>query len=81
MTENKRGESYEGEALRFKVANNIVHSVGMYKEIMKLLSWRMGGGQETLVEDENILRKPEEMVECVRRSYENKFGLALKPLW
>ena len=40
--------------------------------VMEHTRWKTGGGTEMLVEEGKVLRKPEEITECLSRIYEKK---------
>jgi hypothetical protein len=71
-TVNKKVGHAKGEALKIKAGRDIVHSGGMYNRVKEYMGWRSGGGPEMLVENQEVLRKPEEMMECLSRTYEKK---------
>jgi hypothetical protein len=44
----------------------------MYNGVKEYMGWMTGGGPEMLVENVEVLRKPEETTECLIRTYEKK---------
>ena len=62
----------KGEALKIETGRDIEHSGGMYNGVKEYMGWRSGGRPEMLVENGKVLRRPEEMTECLSRTYEKK---------
>ena len=58
--------------MKIKAGRDIEHSGGMYNGVKEYMGWRSRGGPELLVENGDVLRKPEEMTECLSRTYERK---------
>ena len=55
-----------------KAGRDIENSGGMFQGVMEHMGWRTGGRPEMVVEEGKHLRKPEEMTECLSRTYEKK---------
>jgi hypothetical protein len=66
---NKSVRHAKGESLGVKACRDVVHSRGMYRGVIEHLGWRGGGGPGMLIEDGKVLRNPEEMRECISRTY------------